>query len=58
MEIIKFEGLESKLIQYQDEFVLVDSDVAGLYGVKHVTSIKWSDKSDKVCQTFIIALNT
>ena len=32
--IIKFESLESKLIRYKDEFVLVDSDVAELYGVE------------------------
>ena len=32
-DIIKFERLESKLILYKDEFVLVDSDVAELYGV-------------------------
>lgn len=32
--IVKFETLESKLIRYKDEFVLVDSDVAELYGVK------------------------
>ena len=33
-DIIKFESLESKLIRYKDEFVLVDSDVAELYGVE------------------------
>ena len=32
--IIKFEGFESKLIQYKGDFVLVDSDVAELYGVE------------------------
>ena len=32
--IIKFESLESKLIRYKDEFVLVDSDVAELYDVE------------------------
>ena len=32
--IIKFESLESKLIRYKNEFVLVDSDVAELYGVE------------------------
>ena len=32
--IIKFESLESKLISYKDEFVLLDSDVAELYGVE------------------------
>ena len=33
MGIIKFENLESKLIQYKDSVVLVDSDVAQLYNV-------------------------
>ncbi len=33
-DIIKFESLESKLIHYEDELVLVDSDVAELYGVE------------------------
>jgi len=33
MEIIKFENLDSKLIEYKNEVVLVDSDVANLYGV-------------------------
>ena len=31
--IVKFESLESKLIDYQNEPVLIDSDVADLYGV-------------------------
>ena len=31
--IVKFEVLESKLIKYQDELVIVDKDVAELYGV-------------------------
>ena len=34
MEIIKFETLESKLIDYKNSLVLVDSDVADLYGVE------------------------
>lgn len=33
MSIIKFETIENKLIKYHDEFVIVDSDVAQLYGV-------------------------
>jgi len=33
-DIVKFENLESKLIEYKDEAVLVDSDVAQLYGVQ------------------------
>ena len=33
MSIIKFEALENRLIRYKDEYVLIDSDVAQLYGV-------------------------
>ena len=33
MSIIKFEIIESKLIQYHDQFVIVDKDVAELYNV-------------------------
>lgn len=33
MSIIKFETIENKLIQYKNQFVLVDSDVAHLYGI-------------------------
>lgn len=34
MEVIRFETLESKLIDYKNRLVLVDSDVADLYGVE------------------------
>ncbi|WP_066360836.1 ORF6N domain-containing protein [Aliarcobacter cryaerophilus] len=34
MEIIKFEELENRLIKHKDKFVLVDRDVAELYGVE------------------------
>ena len=34
MDIIKFEELESKFITYKNETVLIDSDVAELYGVE------------------------
>ncbi len=34
MGIIKFDDLENKLIQYKNQLVLVDSDVAQLYGVE------------------------
>ena len=34
MSLIKFESLENKLIKYKDEFVLIDSDVAEIYGVE------------------------
>lgn len=34
MNIIKFETIQNKLIQYHNELVIVDSDVAQLYGVE------------------------
>jgi hypothetical protein len=34
MSIVKFEALANKLIQYKDQYVLIDSDIAQLYGVK------------------------
>ena len=34
MNIIKFETLESKLIKYNDKLVLVDRDIAELYGIE------------------------
>lgn len=34
MEMIKFESIENKLIQYNDQLVIIDSDVAQLYGVE------------------------
>jgi hypothetical protein len=34
MGIIKFELIENKLIKYKEQFVIVDSDVAQLYGVE------------------------
>ncbi len=33
VDIIKFENLENKLIKYKNKAVLIDSDVADLYGV-------------------------
>ena len=33
MNVLQFETLESKLIQYRESTVLVDSDVANIYGV-------------------------
>jgi len=33
-EIIRFENLESKLIKYNNEFVLIDRDIAELYGIE------------------------
>jgi hypothetical protein len=34
MGIVKFETIESKLIRYNDQLVIIDSDVAQLYGVE------------------------
>jgi prophage antirepressor-like protein len=34
MSVIKFDTLESKLIKYNGEFVLMDNDVAEIYGVE------------------------
>lgn len=34
MSIIKFETIENKLIKYNDQLVIVDSDIAQLYGVE------------------------
>ncbi len=34
MSIVKFETIENKLIRYHDQFVIVDSDIAQLYGVE------------------------
>jgi phage regulator Rha-like protein len=34
MSIIQFESLENKLIQYNEQLVIIDSDVAELYGVE------------------------
>ncbi len=34
MEMIRFETLENKLLTIRDTFVLLDSDVAKLYGVQ------------------------
>lgn len=34
MSIVKFETIENKLIKYNNQLVIVDSDVAQLYGVE------------------------
>ncbi len=34
MNVIKFETLKDKLIKYDDKLVLVDKDVAQLYGIE------------------------
>ncbi len=55
--IIKFEELESKLISYQNKFVLIDSDVAELYGVatKEVNQAV-ANNSDKFPDGYILEL--
>ncbi len=57
LNVINFESLESKLIRYKDEFVLVDSDVAELYGVKtREINQAVSNNLDKFPQGYIIEL--
>ncbi len=34
IDVVKFESLDSKLIEYKGNIVLIDSDVASLYGVE------------------------
>ncbi len=34
MSIIKYESIESKLINYKEQLVIIDSDIAQLYGVE------------------------
>ena len=55
--IIKFEELEGKLIGYHDKFVLVDCDVAELYGVetKEVNQAV-SNNPDKFPDGYILEL--
>ena len=55
--IVKFENLEGKLIQYKDQFVLVDSDVAELYGVEtREINQAVSNNLDKFPHGYIIEL--
>lgn len=58
MDIIKFENLESKLIEYKNEVVLIDSDVAELYGVatKEINQAV-SNNLDKFPDGYIIELS-
>ena len=58
MEIIKFESLETKLIQYNDDVVLVDKDVAELYGVstKEINQAV-SNNPDKFPNSYILELS-
>ena len=58
MEIIKFEELENKLIKYNEEFVLVDRDVAQLYGVETRDINKAvANNPEKFPEGYIIELN-
>ena len=58
MEIIKFEELENKLIKYNEEFVLVDRDVAQLYGVEtREINQAVSNNPDKFPKGYILDLN-
>ena len=58
MEIIKFEELENKLIKYNEEFVLVDRDVAQLYGVETREINKAvANNPEKFPEGYIIELN-
>jgi hypothetical protein len=56
-EIVKFEAIEDKLIKYNSEFVLIDKDVAGLYGVstKEINQAV-SNNHDKFPDGYIIEL--
>ena len=58
MEIIKFEELENKLIKYNEKFVLVDRDVAQLYGVETRDINKAvTNNPEKFPEGYIIELN-
>ena len=58
MEIIKFEELENKLIKYNEKFVLVDRDVAQLYGVEtREINQAVSNNPDKFPKGYILDLN-
>ena len=58
MEIIKFEELENRLIKYQDRYVLVDRDVAQLYGVETRDINKAvANNPEKFPEGYIIELN-
>ena len=58
MDIVKFENLESKLIEYKNKVVLIDSDVAELYGVatKEINQAV-SNNLDKFPDGYIIELS-
>ena len=58
MDIVKFESLEKKLIQYNNDVVLVDKDVAELYGVstKEINQAV-SNNLDKFPNSYILELS-
>ena len=57
MSIVKFETIENKLIKYHDQFVIVDSDVAQLYGVEtREINQAVSNNPDKFPDEYIIEL--
>lgn len=58
MGVIKPEELESRLIRYQDKYVLVDRDVAQLYAVEtREVNQAVSNNPDKFPKEYIIELN-
>ncbi|MDY0238683.1 MAG: ORF6N domain-containing protein [Campylobacterales bacterium] len=58
MGVIKPEELENRLIKYQDKYVLVDRDVAQLYGVEtREINQAVSNNPDKFPKEYIIELN-
>lgn len=58
MQILRFEELESRLIRYHDQYVLVDRDVAQLYGVETRDINKAvANNPDKFPQGYIIELS-
>lgn len=57
MSIIKFETIENKLIKYHNKFVIVDKDVAELYGIETKDINKAvKNNSDKFPDGYIIEL--
>jgi len=58
VEIIKFEELENRLIKHRDKYVLVDRDVAQLYGVEtREVNQAVLNNLDKFPKGYIIELN-
>lgn len=58
MSVIKFETIENKLIKYHSELVIVDRDVAELYGVETKDVNKAvKNNSKKFPDGYIVELN-